>query len=684
MINQKTILKIFCLVLLMSCSNQDKIDPIHTTPSADFSSKTSQPTSSVEIVTPTRIDNLSSFSLIPTTIQNSGAWNFIDPKNQSLPELIIAEGNGYRLQSNWSVQAITLFYNWSSFESITTYQTVRLEKDIYKIEETVIEDKLVDNLVESINSLQPSPNKIFSVTHPDDYHHWRIELIGKDGNRILLFSDSNTDFSVPWNIFYNGRLYVTWNEDILLSISQLFSIEKNLPLIKITYGEEEDFSNNLPLTSSGQPNQIYQGFSGLLPISNRFQYTYNSVSKIIEGKIDNQYPIYSFDSRITGNIVGISEIKLTIDSGVINCPIVYDDSRNSLDVLVYGETKKQNWLFTCSLKEVENLNYQTIPISITFVTDIQEYIITRGELYGFVDNYSKRLILPLTENFSSILLRNLQIKDLMSDHILQFDIFDGDININQDNVFDGLTGKVNLYGQIYKSKKIIPYVITTQIVIDDQQVMDWDLDRNKLIRFLDIVLQSSFVERVLLSSNSSTLHLFYSELPNIKLDMPYNEAASFPNLDFELPGCSSLYTGRNLPNRSEPLRGFGFGQSSKSYIQFLLVDNKIIPVSLFLSPYSTDSNLLSILTPKELLLDEDVFPFGRIDTHNSRRFFPDNQAIFVKWDSETIKNEDILAYNDKIESLSLPFEILGDNSGYRLNNAIFYIDGENMSIKLCN
>lgn len=635
------------------------------------------------IPTPTQDVFISeNYELVPTTLNHPGVWSFFDPKNSSLPELIIPDGESYKLTQDWEIGAITYLYVWGGIGgTVVNYQTARLENGTYVLSGTKISTDLIQNFIDSVHNLHPSSSQFSTITHTDDYPHWSIELVGTDGNRIQLFSDSNTEHAVPWNIMYNGRIYTTWNTDILPMATQIFDTEFGVPAASFYPGTPED---NFPLTAIGIPSQMTQGFSGLLPISNRFNYTFDATTKTIEGSIDNQYPIIAFGSKISGNVVDLEKVLINIDNEAVQCQVVYDTERNTLDVLIYGQSNRQLWHFTCLLDKYSETNYQRLPITMTFSTDKAEQIITRGELYGTRDNYSERVFVPLPDNLRAILATNPTIEDLMSDHIVQLDEFMGDVDLTHDVLVDGLLGKVSLFGQIKFGEKIIRYEISTPVSVEHGKVIDWGLDREKLNWYLGTLLQSQFIQRILSTEPDPILNLVYAEVVTAKPDLPYNEGGLSPNFSYKLPACPLLYSGGEYPSNAKPLQGFGFSNTKNSnLIQFLLLDEKIIPVSLFLSPHIMQSDLLDILTPVELKITNHP-PIGRIDAVNNEYRFPDKTAIWVKWDPDVLTSDDIQAYRDKIEASTFPFVQLGDDKGYKLLDAVFWIlDDGSMGIKMC-
>lgn len=627
-------------------------------------------------ITPTPID----YSLGSISLENTGEWYLIDPRIATLPELIIPDGIGFRLRTDWEVGAITYLYVWSGIaDSIVDYQTVRWDNGTYKIAYSEVDSNLVSILRESIQDLYPSPVIINTITHTDDYPHWKLEMVGKDGNRIQLISDSNTESAVPWNIIYNGRIYISWNRNILPAIKRLYGTQIGVPVMSFY---PDIASDNLPITSLGIPPQLIQGFSGLLPISKKFSYTFDPKEDSIEGNIDTSIPITTFGSKIHGKTTELKQVQITLGKETVDCPVRYDTDRNSLDVLIYGKSERQAWRFTCSLINYDYSSDRRIPIALTFGTDENEQIITRGELFGIADDYPDRVFIPIPDHFNSILANNEDTNDLMQDHIIKISDFIGDVDLTQNAPIDGLIAQADLLGQLTFEGKSIRYTVTTPLNIENGEVIRFDLNRNKFNLFLSKVLQNPLVQRVLRIEPAPILNLWYAEAQGDAPELPFNEGGLPPYFSYELPECPSLYSGGEFPSEENPFQGFGFNSfTDPRGLQFLVVADKVLPVSLFLSPYYMPENLLFIMTPQELKIDNHQ-PIGKIDMMNSKHFFPYETAILVKWDPVVLQPEDIRAYKEKIQSSNYSFVEI--ENGYFLEDAVFWIlDDGSLEIRSC-
>jgi hypothetical protein len=700
----KKICYILIIIIMTACSHPVTVNvtPSYTraSPTEAISSPTSKssdsPTLTSTVVipqptitpspTPSSTPEPVNYSLIPTSLDNQGAWSFIDPRIAALPELIIPNGNGYRLRTDWEAGVISFLYQWGSFgESIISYQTVRWNNAEYTINGAPVEARLISSILNSINNLYPSPTFINSLTHTDDYPNWIVELVGKDGSRIELISYSNTDNAIPWNIIYNGRIYITYDPSILPALTQLFNTQIGIPMASFYPGTSQD---SLPIYSEKLPNQLVQGFSGLIPISDRFSYSFDENNRTIDGKIDNRYPIDTFSPKVSGVVTDLQKVEITILDQIIDCQIVYDTHRDVLEVLSYGKSETAAWKFNCPLPNSDLSTTWKIPIAMTFTTDRDESIITYGELYGLTNNYSQRAMIPLPDNIKSIFSNNPNINDLMKDHIVELGEFIGDSDLIQGIPIDSLISQLNLYGQFSFQNKTIKYRISSPINIDHGTIVKWDLDREKLDQFLIKVLQNPLVKRILTTELPPELDLWYAEAGGNTPDVPGGIGGYAPNFSYELLECPLLYSNKVFPNAftteiNRPFMAFGFNRMGhQPYFQFLIDGKKIVPINISLSPYYGDpSDYLSILTPVELQINGHP-PIGSVDLY-IQDWMPGKFYIWAKWDPESVTPEDIEAYRQKIQSSDLPFVEM--ENGYKLVGSVFWISEDGfMTIKPCH
>ncbi len=147
----------------------------------------------------------------------------------------------------------------------------------------------------------------------------------------------------------------------------------------------------------------------------------------------------------------------------------------------------------------------------TFKTDSGELIATHGELLIRTLGDHQKLFVPLPENFQKALRINSKLGDLMQDHIVDINEFIGDVDLPNASPFDGLDAQVDLLGQIALNHQVIRYVISTPIKIEHGEVVQWDLDRQKLTQLIKKIIGIPFVQKALSVNPSPFLNIWYAE-----------------------------------------------------------------------------------------------------------------------------------------------------------------------------
>jgi hypothetical protein len=619
------------------------------------------------------------FSLIPTSLEHPGVWSFIDPEDPSLPQLIVPGANGLQLRADWPVTTITYLYTWDGLgDTVVTYQTVRANGGQFQIDNTNVATETVKALLTSIQGLFPYPVQVYSIDHTDDYPSRSLEIVGADGNRVQVFSVSNTPGALPWNVIYNGRLYATWDPGIASALDRIFNGHQGQPAASFYPGSDP---NGLPLTGNGLPSALSQGMTGLLPISGRFNYSLDPKTNTIEGNISHISSIVEFSSKVTGVVSRLARAQLTLNGSPIPCAITHDTSHDPFEFVIYGRSTRDLWRFSCPLGQLDPA-LKRLPIALTFATDTGEQIITRGELLGLLADYAERVMLPLPDDLRLVLSAQPDIRDLMQDHIVQFGDFIGNLQITQTVPFDTVQAQVDFYGQLDFESKTVPYRLSTPVTIEHGQVTRWGLTRADLNEFLQDVMRSPLVQRVLQLNSPPPLDLWFAKLQLSSPELPYNENGFAPDFTFKLPQCSPFFDATEFPSRTQPLRLFGFGQSDNPLnSEFVLDGQQVLAVGLWLSPYDSRPDLLPILTPREFQIAGRM-PFGSVAMRASWYGFPEKANIQVGWDPSVVSAGDIQAYEDKITSGSAAFNPI--ENGYNFSNtvAIPMPDGT-LSINAC-
>jgi hypothetical protein len=152
--------------------------------------------------------------------QRLAAWTFFDLHDPARHDLIVPDGDVYRLDPNWQVESIQYWYRRVGKGDPSAYSTqliTRQGETFSKGAETV-DGKKIQTLLLAMSNLTPGHGLIGFVMGS-----WDVELIGVDGRRITLQSSNLEDPDLaPWNITCNGRTYVQFDGRLAEPLTELF------------------------------------------------------------------------------------------------------------------------------------------------------------------------------------------------------------------------------------------------------------------------------------------------------------------------------------------------------------------------------------------------------------------------------------------------------------------------------
>jgi hypothetical protein len=205
------------------------------------------------------------YHMLPTSREIPGIWQLANAVDPIAPELLIKGQDGYKLLPNWQVATIDFSYIWAwplPDEQIHTLQTLKFAEGAYHNGDTIIPESLIKAFLDSLDHLYPSNDMVRSITASDDDPVWRAEMVGQDGTHIFLYSNSTLIGATPWNVIYNGSLYVQYEGNIADTLTKLFPLpeSKFSPPARI-------ITDTLSIKSWGRPNTLQYGFTGLFPIA---------------------------------------------------------------------------------------------------------------------------------------------------------------------------------------------------------------------------------------------------------------------------------------------------------------------------------------------------------------------------------------------------------------------------------
>ncbi|MCB0020640.1 MAG: hypothetical protein KDE09_22760, partial [Anaerolineales bacterium] len=366
--------------------------------------------------------------------------------------------------------------------------------------EQISADKIAA-LIASINQLHPVPVMLNSITHFDDYPIWSIELSDANGTTILLFSNSNTADRAPWNVIYNGQIFSQYEGSITGALADIFSPEQGFPIASTGTGNSPE--GFIKVESVGWPNQLVSGFDGLMAVQSSFGYRVDSETGMVRGHMEGRSSVGGMGHMIIGSITVLETIEIEGDEGqVVACTIESVASDDPAALI---------WEFACPVAEPGATGAYRYPIAVTFATDSDNTYTVTGNLFG---NWQAKTVIPqikLPPDIATLLETQADYVDLSQDHQIMVTSFNALVEPGTGALLKSWSGDVVLLGQADTGDRVIPYSIMVRVVIEEGEIVQWDLNRSTLRLLLADVLAEAITERFLAFDPDLRLNLYYAE-----------------------------------------------------------------------------------------------------------------------------------------------------------------------------
>ena len=537
-----------------------------------------------------------------TTGSDSGRWIVPGPADPQAPRLIVTSGEKTsRLDPAWELAKISYSDDWWGLgKPGSNNQTITLEGGAY-FGDKLISAEDVRALVQSLDNLYPAQMLMQGNAWTDDYPSWSVELVGTDGQVIMLFASSTGNpGNGPWNLLYNGHLYAQYSGEVAKLLGKLFGGRLGK--------DDNPFPNSGPegqvsFSTTSLPTQLIYGFWGLLPISNDFSYTADAARGEISGRIVGSSRIGSME---IGQIKDLRELRMTANGSDITCEI---------EVLPEGDpwTATTAWGFTCPLGSVKAGDPYSYPLHAVLATDKGETVEVDGELWGTwtADAGPRYTLLPPAPDIADALATHPQARELLSDHILGAATYSA--NLPADNPMNGERGgEAILFGHTIVGSMMVRYTVGAQFAIDDGKVTYWDLDRSGLNAMLKEITAYPLTHRVVAANPRAVINMWYAS------GAPTRVRAG---LDFgvqpysvQVNACGTV-PGGAFPSAGKPLMAFNYdaGLFFPYNAPFVVIDGKPVVSEITIYPGDEDPARKALVPPA-------------LDTGNSKPF----DSIFME------------------------------------------------------
>ena len=648
------------LVLLPACGSPEITTPVPPTALSTSTKTLPTETAVVRTAEPTSAPSATGelgqaeVKILPTSLEQPGKWNFQYPySDPNAPRLINMALDGYRLDPNFQVASIELAYRWVGIgDRVRDYQRIERRGDGFWLNEAQVSTESVSHLVQSIGRLYARPHTLTVTTHTDDYPFWAIELTGLNGSKILLYSNSNSLNFIPWNVIYNGEIFVQYDGTIATALSELFAVTQGETMASFWGPQEQGYL--WATTLEPIPPQLTQGFSGLLPVYDDFRYMVDSEKGELRGFLSGDKWTAHLELGDVDWLSALQKVELDVGDG--------QTQACSLENTPQEDPDWAYWRFVCPLSNPGEKPSYHFPIRFTFSTSSGQPYTISGELGGYWKPSTVLPTAPYPEEIAQILQNSSVSGDLVRDHIVylvrNYFLFDP-LNGRMDHLWEAQAG---LLGQVQAGERIVPYtVMFDDIKIEDGKVTRWSFDRSKLTSMLQEVLAQPVTQRFLETDANPVINLYYSEY----FDHP------FINSD-ELRLCGDLPLAKDLPLPWEAVRGFSFNQPPEYAntglygIQVLLLHDGLRSYDIDINPSSPNDAFWTSLLP-DALKPEEAPPFTGIFSRmggswinvywNSDASAADvsyYKAMFSGWDTED------LIYDPGLKLMNQRLELVPD------------------------
>ena len=582
----------------------------------------------------------------PATASMSSRWSPYDPRDPTIPALVQPSSSVYHVDPAWQVNRIEYVYEWwGRGDSILDYQTVRRGVDGYYLDNAKIEADLITSLIASLGDLHPSQYSLVAMSTRDYYPSWRMELVGEDGRRLLVYSSSTGNpGAAPWNVLDNGRLFAQYTGEVAKPISDLFRGSYGGPAAVIYPGVWG--SDRVLFATAGLPPQLSEGFEGLLPVSESFQYSADATSGTIRAFLRGRNPIGGFGNRVPGEVTALNRALLSTPNGTTAPCTVHQSSS--------ADPSVASWAMECQAGQPTSGGRFRFPLQLDVSTADGRQLIIKGVLVGVWDSEQGIVLLPPPADVAAALASHKAAARVLLNHRASFYNYMADIS------GDGrmtAAGEVILLGDLQLEGRTVGYTVATPFSVKDGSI-EWALTEDELDEFVLDVAQTPVVARALANLPDVTLNLYYSEvldLPEVPMLLNYSP----PDYSLSLADveASLLSTFPTLNTHCGPSLWMAHGNSAGPSLSLTTAHPG--SSTWILSPYEDDPyGIVSFLAPPRVDTGSEHL-FERIWMQsNSFLDAGPELSLWVPGGIDPITTE---AYQSIFSALPVPVEPWADN-----------------------
>jgi hypothetical protein len=326
-----------------------------------------------------------------------------------LPDLIVKDGDTFRLDPEWQPETIE-YDSYTEAGMPIDESSVSLERSgnsYMSSEGKLVSEALVNDLLDTISSLHLSHGLVYARTSYDGPHvvpifnTTTLKLIGKDGNRVIVTVWRIENGAAVWNVVYNGRVYAQYDESLSLPVSRL--IPAAMTCTETSCPAVHTVPSSMDITDYHEmPATIEYGFSGFDDDKVNFSYITDPAAWALNGLLSPDGYGYSADQHI-------SQIKLMKPQGDVKCNVVGGWTQ---DRMRWGWTSVE-WNFTCPVAGMHIGDWYHIPMEIDYESGKTDQVTLSGQ-------WGKRpeISFDLSEEADRLFGGYIIYDDLLNDHQL--------------------------------------------------------------------------------------------------------------------------------------------------------------------------------------------------------------------------------------------------------------------------
>jgi hypothetical protein len=283
-------------------------------------------------------------------------------------DLLIADEAGYTLRSDWAVAQVNYLFEWyGEATPVWEYeQIIAAANNQFHHSNGTEVTASVSQLLASLHGLSPVNEVRYTNLWTDDYPKWLVQIIGADGQPILLYSES-TGFRghAPWYVQIGSQLYQQTNGDIGFALYPLVS-----ETAQAYFSLDEAPFDETMLEPDVRPSIFSTPVTvmGLLPVARSLTYQQDAAANTLNGSFIWNTGHIEYDTS-SHPITGIATITLLLPNGEAHaCTVNHTPDATT--------PQFSHWSFVCPLPATNPVD--TLRLQMSFTTQTGELLTAEG------------------------------------------------------------------------------------------------------------------------------------------------------------------------------------------------------------------------------------------------------------------------------------------------------------------